>query len=683
MALAPTDVASIEETTAIRLVTAHRCGDGDAFDQIVRTHYPSLLASARHRLGNTEDAKDAVQETLLRALLALDRFGDTGDWRLGAWLNTILFHVCADIPAHRKPTAPLTDWLIESHPDESAESTSDYLALAAVQRAIDELPQSQRRAFELRLVDGRSYGEVARALDITEVNARARVSRARAALQHALEESSAVKGAWAGIPLLLTAPVRTVFRRVFSGAGDAARTAGSQALASGAPTTGSSAVSAIAGTPVQTGIQLLTQVSATPLGQAVVASATGAPGKGSVVLGIVASLATAGGLAAPAAISGTTHGTTPPARVASTMIPASSTPLTAATGSPSSSSSPSGSPSSPASGSTTTPPPATQFAPPAWLALAASAVAYRTSAPSSASTGAATTAPSSPANGSGAVTTSPSSSTSQTSATGSAPAPGTGQPGTTAGVPSGGGTATSPASPPAQNGVVPLPIGTCTGVTGFPGVTAPTSVPALSSSSLNAVLSTGSLNLASVAGSPAFAGTGLLELAAGSSAATHLKVGTCLAEGGSVLAVDLTGTTGIGVQLVGSLVAQPFVTATGADAYLFRGNVTQLSGPAGPGGQLPWGLPSGFVAEVQIQQSAKTGSLGVIFLKPPSPTPAGAATASSSATTATGGTVPSTADATGTQAASTAGAGTTPSGTGTAHTGPPDVNPPAIISGGS
>src|SRR5579863_1253466 len=132
MALAPTDVASIEESTAIRLVTAHRCGDRDAFDEIVRSHYPSLLATARHRLGNSEDAKDAVQETLLRALLALDRFGDTGDWRLGAWLNTILIHVCADIPMRRRPTAPLSDWLVESLPNEAEDLTSDHVALAAV-----------------------------------------------------------------------------------------------------------------------------------------------------------------------------------------------------------------------------------------------------------------------------------------------------------------------------------------------------------------------------------------------------------------------------------------------------------------------------------------------------------------------------------------------------------------------
>ncbi|MDA8316917.1 MAG: sigma factor, partial [Actinomycetota bacterium] len=116
MALAPTDAASIEENSAIRLVSAHRCGDPDAFAEIVRTYYPSLLATARHRLRDAADAEDAVQETLLRALLALDRFGDTGDWHIGSWLRTILVHVCADNTARRKPTAPLSEAVIETHP---------------------------------------------------------------------------------------------------------------------------------------------------------------------------------------------------------------------------------------------------------------------------------------------------------------------------------------------------------------------------------------------------------------------------------------------------------------------------------------------------------------------------------------------------------------------------------------
>jgi RNA polymerase sigma-70 factor (ECF subfamily) len=631
MALAPTDVASIDETTAIRLVAAHRSGDREAFAEIVRSQYPSLLVTARHRLGNVEDAKDAVQETLLRALLALDRFGDSGDWRLGAWLHTILLHVCADIPARRGRALPLTDWIIEHHPDLSEQSTSDHLALAAVRRAIGDLPESQRRAFELRLVDGRPYDEVAGALGITEVNARARVRRARAALRHALESTGAVRGVLATVPLVLVAPLRSAFRRVVACVGHPARFAGSQALASSTATAGSPAASALAGTPVETSLQMITSVSATPLGQTVVASVASVPAKGSVVLGIVASLATAGGLSAPAALSGSTGpSSAAPVLVVRAVTRPASTPAASATSAlPPASSNASGT--SATGGSTVaSSAPAAKHVRGAlgWVTLAASAVAYRFRAPFN---------PSASSSALGAPSDSTPASSSATSATGTAASTATSAlPATTSSQVAGptsaasSSAATSPASAsaaaPFLGSVVSLPAGTCTGVTGFPGVTAPTSVPPLTSSVLDAILSTGSLGLATVGGSPSFAGTALVKATSGSAAPVRVKVGTCLADGGSILAVDMTGTTGDAVQLVGSLVAQPFAMTTGSDAYLFRGNVVQVAGTARPGGALPWGLPPGFVAEVQVQQLAKTGSLTVVFLHAESEGPGSSAT---------------------------------------------------------
>lgn len=638
MALAPTDVAGIEETTAIRLVTAHRCGDRDAFAEIVRSHYSSLLATAYHRLGNAEDAKDAVQETLLRALLALDRFGDTGDWRLGAWLNTILIHVCADLPARRRPTSPIDEWVLETVPYDIEDPSSDPIALAAVKDAIAELPESQRRAFKLRLVDGLSYGEVAGVLGISEVNARARVKRARTTLQQTLRGSKAVSGAWAGVPLFLTAPVRAALRRVFAGAGQSARTAGSQVVASGtagAPAA-STAASSIAGTPVETGIQIVTQVSSTPLGQAFVASATSAPAKGSAVAAILASIATAGGLSAPAVISGSTSGASkPPVAAATAAAPV--LPTSAATSPASAAPSPATPPPATAVSPPTSPTSAPQpfrFISPSWMTLATSSGAYTVSATSASGqpVTSGTSSIGSPASGSASPSGTSGTGASGSGASGGAPTSPPTTTGTATGTSSAGSTSTStpPSSTaaPSPGPAIALPVGTCTGVTGFPGVTAPATIPALSSSVMSTVLSTGSLSVSTASGSPAFAGSGTMKgSSANTTAPVRVRVGTCLAQGGSILAVDLTGSTGDQVQLVGSLVAKPFSTTTGSDAYLFRGNVMQIEGTPAPGGRLPWGLASGFVAEVQFQPDAKMGSLTVVFLHP-EPQPGSTATSS-------------------------------------------------------
>ncbi|MGH9918221.1 MAG: hypothetical protein ACRD6W_05035, partial [Nitrososphaerales archaeon] len=137
----------------------------------------------------------------------------------------------------------------------------------------------------------------------------------------------------------------------------------------------------------------------------------------------------------------------------------------------------------------------------------------------------------------------------------------------------------------------------------------------LTTSVLAAVLSTGSLNLATASGSPSFAGTASVKSTTKSTTPVHVKAGTCMAEGDSVLAVDMSGSTGDVVQLVGSLVAQP-TSATTGDTYLFRGNVTQTAGTAAAQDGLPWGLPSAFVAQVQVQSRTSTAALTVVFMRP-------------------------------------------------------------------
>lgn len=167
----------------------------------------------------------------------------------------------------------------------------------------------------------------------------------------------------------------------------------------------------------------------------------------------------------------------------------------------------------------------------------------------------------------------------------------------------------------------------------------------------------------------------------GSSAPIHIKVGTCLAEGGSILAVDMSGTTGDEVQLVGSLVAQPFTAGTGADAYLFRGEATQLAGAAEPDGRLPWGLPQGFVAEVQVEQTANTGSLTVVFLQTESQSGAHPGAQSTSAPGASGSETSSAGGATGSPTSTTEG--TTTSGSALVEDGSPRSISPMLVGGGA
>lgn len=586
MALAPNDMGGTENRNAIRLVTAHRSGDATAFSEIVRTHYATLLACARRRLMSQQDAEDAVQEAFLRAYRRLETFGNGGDWRLGAWLNTILSNVCSDILVRRRPSAPFEEWAdgrADDGPD-AVELVSDHLVLQAVADAIACLPESQRSAFLLRMVDDRTYEEVAAALGISEDNARARVARARSALQRALSRCEALTGVLAAAPLLVAGSLRSGLRRVFSSNADSAHATAASAMAASAPGAAAEAASVTNG-PLGSGMQLLNQLASTPVAQTALAASASGGARGSVVLGVVASLAAAGTLSVPAiAVASSSPSAAVQPAPHLTSVTTSTAPGANATSTP-----PTQVPAAVAAASTTPSPISSAPPAPSWVAVAASAAV----------------------NGRAAVA---SDGSTKAASTGGSSTPATTTPGTTS----------------ASTGPV-LPIGTCTGVTGFAGVTAPSAVPPLSSDTLEAVMNTGPQSYTTTGGGPAFQAIGSMSAIAGSVAPVQVKVGTCLAAGGSILAVDMTGTTGTEVQLVGSLVSSPGTSAStkGAVNYLFRGQATQIAGTVLTNGRLPWNLWPSFVAEVQVQPGSKA-SLEVVFLQTITDTTAATKTAPSS-----------------------------------------------------
>jgi RNA polymerase sigma-70 factor, ECF subfamily len=169
------------------LVLAHRAGDPDAFSIIFERYSPSLRAQARHLLGHDGGAEDACQETFRRALEGIGGFGRRGEWHLGAWLSTILHHVCVDQLARARRDRLVAAALAAG--DDGLEVT-DHLAeavsLRAVRHALDDLRPPLRRALVMREFFGQSYAEVAAAEHITEECARTRASRARRTVQRRL-----------------------------------------------------------------------------------------------------------------------------------------------------------------------------------------------------------------------------------------------------------------------------------------------------------------------------------------------------------------------------------------------------------------------------------------------------------------------------------------------------------------
>ena len=82
------------------LVERARKGDHDAFATLVRVAFARLDTAARLILRDTELARDALQEAMVRAWRDLPGLRDTD--RFDAWLHRLTVNACLDAARHRR-----------------------------------------------------------------------------------------------------------------------------------------------------------------------------------------------------------------------------------------------------------------------------------------------------------------------------------------------------------------------------------------------------------------------------------------------------------------------------------------------------------------------------------------------------------------------------------------------------
>ncbi len=179
-----------------------RSGRSSCFNCIIEGFQTRLYNLAGRMLGDWTLAEDAVQESLLSAYQAFNRF--RGD-NLPAWLTRIAANTCRDMMRARRarPTVPLDPLPAGPDQPDPAPSAVDLLSTLespeeyaerreldrAIQAALDALPQERRLAVILVDVQGMSYEEAAAVMNCSLGTVKSRVSRGRRGLRDSLQKS--------------------------------------------------------------------------------------------------------------------------------------------------------------------------------------------------------------------------------------------------------------------------------------------------------------------------------------------------------------------------------------------------------------------------------------------------------------------------------------------------------------
>ena len=93
------------------LVKKARTGDFEAFNQLVEIHKNKIWGLLLRLTGNVEDAQDAFQDTLFKAVDKIDQF--RGESSFGTWLYRIALNQARALYAREKQVElkPLEDYL--------------------------------------------------------------------------------------------------------------------------------------------------------------------------------------------------------------------------------------------------------------------------------------------------------------------------------------------------------------------------------------------------------------------------------------------------------------------------------------------------------------------------------------------------------------------------------------------
>jgi RNA polymerase sigma-70 factor (ECF subfamily) len=166
--------------------------DLDAFARLYERHVRAVYSWLRIRTDDSA-ASELTAETFAEAALSLKRFRDEADGSARPWLLGIARNLLRRSyereriarNARRRLGMPIRSYELDL---EALVERADAERLShAVSSAVGELPASQRKALELRVVNEMSYSEVAESLGSTELAARLRVMRALASLSRLLK----------------------------------------------------------------------------------------------------------------------------------------------------------------------------------------------------------------------------------------------------------------------------------------------------------------------------------------------------------------------------------------------------------------------------------------------------------------------------------------------------------------
>jgi RNA polymerase sigma-70 factor (ECF subfamily) len=164
---------------------ARHCSQGErlAEDELYRRYAARVYTLCRRYVGDDDEAKDLMQESLIRALDKISTFEYLGKGSLYGWISRIAINKALNqIRRKRWRTVSLDLWTQDTLP-EPTEQEMEAIPEEKLLEWISKLPDVRRTVFNLYCIDGYSHREISEMLGISEKGSASSLAKARRQLK--------------------------------------------------------------------------------------------------------------------------------------------------------------------------------------------------------------------------------------------------------------------------------------------------------------------------------------------------------------------------------------------------------------------------------------------------------------------------------------------------------------------
>lgn len=169
---------SFSEITDEELMHLYQEGEEKAFEEIYGRYSSRIYGYLKKRIGDPEKTDEVFQEIFMKFHRMRSKYKTTLPF--APWIFTLVRNVTVDhFRKMRNLSEPVLagQEFLEGQVDESISTPVSEVGLKLVS-GMDKLSERQKQAVELRYMDEKTFEEIGKTLDTSEINARKILSRA-------------------------------------------------------------------------------------------------------------------------------------------------------------------------------------------------------------------------------------------------------------------------------------------------------------------------------------------------------------------------------------------------------------------------------------------------------------------------------------------------------------------------